>query len=130
MTLTKTKKRIMFFLLFLIFTIVEVLIAIFVNDNFIRPYIGDMLVVVVIHCFIRIFLPERIKLLPLYIFFFAAAIEIFQYFNFVKLLGLQKNKIFSIMLGSTFDIKDIICYAAGCILLFAVEAINSKSSVQ
>lgn len=130
MTLTKTKKRIMFFLLFLIFTIVEVLIAIFVNDNFIRPYIGDMLVVVVIHCFIRIFLPERIKLLPLYIFFFAAAIEILQYINFVKLLGLQKNKIFSIMLGSTFDIKDIICYAAGCILLFAVEAINSKSSVQ
>lgn len=130
MTLTKTKKRIMFFLLFLIFTIVEVLIAIFVNDNFIRPYIGDMLVVVVIYCFIRIFLPERIKLLPLYIFFFAAAIEILQYINFVKLLGLQKNKIFSIMLGSTFDIKDIICYAAGCILLFAVEAINSKSSVQ
>lgn len=130
MTLTKTKKRIMFFLLFLIFTIVEVLIAIFVNDNFIRPYIGDMLVVVVIYCFIRMFLPERIKLLPLYIFFFAAAIEILQYINFVKLLGLQKNKIFSIMLGSTFDIKDIICYAAGCILLFAVEAINSKSSVQ
>lgn len=130
MTLTKTKKRIMFFLLFLIFTIVEVLIAIFVNDNFIRPYIGDMFVVVVIYCFIRMFLPERIKLLPLYIFFFAAAIEILQYINFVKLLGLQKNKIFSIMLGSTFDIKDIICYAAGCILLFAVEAINSKSSVQ
>lgn len=124
MNLTKTKKRMIFMLLFLIFTVVEVLIAIFIHDNLIRPYLGDMLVVIVIYFFVRIFLPEGVKLLPFYIFIFAAIVEALQYFNYVTLLGLQKNKLLSVMLGSSYDIKDIICYAIGCILLFVVEAIN------
>lgn len=124
MNLTKTKKRMIFMLLFLIFTVVEVLIAIFIHDNLIRPYLGDMLVVIVIYFFVRIFLPEGVKLLPFYIFIFAAIVEVLQYFNYVTLLGLQKNKLLSVMLGSSYDIKDIICYAIGCILLFVVEAIN------
>lgn len=126
MSLTKTKKRIIFFMLFSIFTVVEVLIAIFIHDNFIRPYIGDMLVVVVIYFFVRIFLPEGVKLLPFYIFLFAATVEVLQYFNYVTLLGLQKNKILSVMLGSSFDMKDIVCYALGCLILLVAEAIDMQ----
>ena len=39
---------------FILLTI-EVLIALFVHDAFVRPYIGDVLVVVVIYTFVRIF---------------------------------------------------------------------------
>ena len=56
------------------FSLIEVLIAIYVHDAFVRPYIGDVLVVVVIYTFIRIFVPERCKLLPLYVFIFAALV--------------------------------------------------------
>ena len=46
----------------------EILIALFVRDAFVRPYGGDILVTVLICCFLRIFLPDGLKLLPLYVF--------------------------------------------------------------
>lgn len=52
---------------FIIVFIIEVLIALFINDKFIRPYVGDILVVVLIYCFIRSFVGIEGKLLPLYI---------------------------------------------------------------
>ena len=73
-------------LLFLALLATEVLIALFVHDDFVRPYLGDVLVVPVIFYLLRAAFPERIKLLPLYIFLFAAAVEVGQYFNIVKLL--------------------------------------------
>ena len=41
--------------------------------------------------FIRIFVPERCKLLPLYIFIFAALVEVLQMFHVVEALGWQDN---------------------------------------
>ena len=60
--------------------IVETLIALFVRDAFIRPYMGDVLVVILIYCFARIFITEPLRGLPLWIFLFACCIEAFQYF--------------------------------------------------
>ena len=45
-----------FFLLALLLFIVEVMIALFVHDNFVRPYVGDYLVVMLIYCAVRTFL--------------------------------------------------------------------------
>ena len=42
------KKRILYTIATAIVFIVEVFIAVFIHDKFIRPYIGDVLVVVVI----------------------------------------------------------------------------------
>ena len=65
-------KRIGYAIATVILLLIEVLIALYVHDAFVRPYIGDVLVVIVIYTFIRIFVPERCKLLPLYVFIFAA----------------------------------------------------------
>ena len=65
---SKTKVRLIYMLLFLALLATEVLIALFVHDDFVRPYLGDVLVVPVIFFLLRAALPERIKLLPLYIF--------------------------------------------------------------
>ena len=40
------KKRIFYIISFLVIFCIEVLIALYVCDNFVRPYIGDVLVVV------------------------------------------------------------------------------------
>ncbi|WP_208981566.1 DUF2809 domain-containing protein [Lacrimispora celerecrescens] len=106
--------------------IIEVLIAVFVNDKFIRPYVGDVLVVVLIYCFIRSFVGREVKLLPLYIFGFAVLTEVGQYFHLVKLLGLGDYKIARIIIGSTFDFKDIACYLAGCAGLFLYEMVKRR----
>ena len=107
---TKTiDKRILYALTTIILLVIEVLIALFVHDSIIRPYVGDVLVVVVIYTFVRIIIPERVAFLPLYIFVFAVVVEIFQLINVVDLLGLSDNRFFSILIGTVFDIKDIIC---------------------
>lgn len=101
--------------------IIEVLIALFVRDAFLRPYGGDILVTVLICCFIRIFFPRGIRLLPVWVFLFAAAVEIGQYFDFVTLLGLGGIPFFRILLGSTFSWADLLCYGTGCALFYTAE---------
>ena len=122
----KRKKRIVYlFLAFILFGI-ELLIALFVHDNFVRPYVGDVLVVVLIYTFVRIFLPEEVRLLPLYIFLFAAGVEVLQYFRIVEVLGLSENRVLSVVIGSVFDWKDIFCYGVGCMILGVYEIIKEK----
>lgn len=117
--------RVKYAVLFLILFGIEAGIALFVHDRVIRPYVGDMLVVVLLYFFVRIFIPRGIRLLPLWIFLFAAAIEIAQYFDFAELLGVGGNPVMRIILGSTFDLKDIACYGAGCALIWMICRISS-----
>lgn len=98
-----------------------IFIALFVNDKFVRPYFGDVLIVGVICAFLRIFLPHKIRLLPIFTAVFAVGVEVLQYFDFVSLLGLADNPVLSVALGRTFDVKDIICYAVGGILFYSAE---------
>lgn len=118
-----SKKRWIYMILTIILLTIEVLIALFIHDDFVRPYIGDVLVVMVIYTFIRIFVPERVRMLPSYILCFAVLVEVLQYFRVVELLGLQDNRFFSVLIGSVFDMKDIICYAIGCILIAAGQIV-------
>ena len=111
------KKRLIYALATIILIAVEVLIALFVHDNFVRPYIGDVIVVVVVYCFVRIIIPEKVHLLPLYVFLFAIMVEVLQYFHIVDLLGLGNSTFFRILIGGVFDFKDILCYGIGCLLL-------------
>lgn len=120
------KKRIGYLLATVIIFLVELLIALFVRDKFIRPYVGDMLVVVLIYTFLRILFPEKPRLLPLYVFVFAALVEGLQAMNIVKLLGLEDNQFFRILIGTTFDWRDIACYGVGCALLGVWELLLWK----
>lgn len=115
--------NIKYILAFLILLTIEVLIALFVHDKFIRPYIGDVLVIILLYCFVRSFF-IKIRFLPYYIFLVGVIVEILQYFKIVYLLNLQNNKILSIIIGSSFDIKDILCYFAAMIILIIGEKIE------
>lgn len=120
------KKRIYYLIITIILLIVEVLIALYVHDNFIRPYIGDVLVVIVIYSFVRIFIPEKCRLLPLFIFIFAVVVEILQYIHIANILGVADNRFLSTLIGGVFDMKDILCYGVGCILLEGYEYLINK----
>jgi hypothetical protein len=118
--------RIKYLVAFIIFFIVEVLIALYVHDDFIRPYVGDILVVILLYCFVKIFVLYKVQLIPLYIFIFSAFVEILQYFKLVEILGLQDNRFARIVIGSVFDWNDILCYGVGCILLYGYEKLIDK----
>ncbi|MBQ8800342.1 MAG: DUF2809 domain-containing protein [Lachnospiraceae bacterium] len=118
------KKRMAYLLATLLLFGIELLIALFVHDDFIRPYVGDVLVVVLLYTFVRIFIPEKVRWLPLYIFLFAAGVEVLQYVRIAEVLGLSDNRILSVVIGSVFDVKDIVCYGVGCGLLFVYEGVK------
>lgn len=120
------KKRILYAVASLFLLLIEVIIALYVHDDFIRPYVGDMLVVIVIYTFIRIIVPEKCKIIPLLIFIFAAGVELLQLVNIVEILGVEDNKFLKILIGSVFDIKDIVCYAVGCVILCMYEWIRER----
>ena len=124
------KKRFFNFILFMLLLAIEVLIALYVRDDFVRPYLGDVLVVVVLYFFVRIWIPEKYRWLPGAIFVFAAAVEVLQYFRLVEILGVENNVFSRTILGSTFDFKDIVCYGVGCLLLGFCEWIGYKRKEQ
>ena len=126
---SKTKKRVLYAVATLVLLLIEVVIGLCVHDAFIRPYVGDVLVVIVLYTFVRIFIPEKCRLLPLYIFIFAVCVELLQLANIVDLLGVGDNRFLRTLIGSVFDIKDIACYAAGCIILGIYELLSKRSSI-
>lgn len=111
---------------FAVILIIEILIALFVRDSFIRPYGGDILVTILICCFMRMIFMGKIQLLPLWVFLFAVTVEVLQYFDIVSILGLGDIKFFVILIGNSFSFVDIICYAVGCVLFYLRENLNIK----
>ncbi len=92
---------------------IETLIALFVHDNFIRPYFGDVLAVVCVYFFARIFLPEKPHYLSAWVTAFAFCVELIQLSPLSEILPKPLN----IIVGGTFDFKDLACYfvgGAGC----------------
>jgi hypothetical protein len=114
--------------MFVTILLIEVLIALFVRDKFVRPYVGDVLVAVLICCLCRVCIPNKVTALPIYVFLFATAVELAQYFDIVKLLGMESNKLLSTLLGRTFSIADILCYAVGCLGFYLIEKVVRKYS--
>ena len=128
---TKNRKlRMWYSIAFIVIFAIEVLIALFVRDGFIRPYGGDILVTVLICCFARIFFPQKIKSLPVLVFLFALAVEIGQYFDFVTFLGLGEIRFFRILLGTSFSVLDILCYGIGCISFYVCEKLILKNKIK
>ena len=115
------KRRITYAALFAIIFLIELYIALYVHDDFVRPYIGDVFVTALICCFCRIFFPRGIKLLPLYVLIFSFLVETAQYFNVVTLLGLQDNALACTIIGTSFSHIDLVCYAVGCGLFGVAE---------
>jgi hypothetical protein len=105
----------------LLLLIIEVGIAIFIHDDIIRPYIGDLLVVILIYYFIKSFFNIQVFPLAISVLLFAYAIEILQYFKIVELLGLQQNQLARVVIGTSFAWTDIAMYTIGIIIILIAE---------
>ena len=91
------------------------------HDNFVRPYIGDVLVTILLCCLCRTAVPKGITLLPIYVFIFATLVEVAQYFDIVKILGVEGNPLLSTIIGTSFSFIDILCYGVGCLIFWIAE---------
>ncbi len=96
--------------------LVELCIALFAHDRFVRPYVGDVLVVPLVHFGIATLLVLRPHQLGLGVFLFACLVEVAQYFRTADLLGMNGNVVARTVLGTTFSVEDLVAYAIGALL--------------
>jgi hypothetical protein len=107
--------------------LIEVLIALYIRDSFIRPYFGDFLVVVLIYCAVKTFVKaSRIKI-AICVLLFAYTIEVLQYFNIVDRLGLSGNIVAKTVIGYGFEWWDMLAYTLGIITVLIVERVYEPS---
>ncbi|MFZ5746233.1 MAG: DUF2809 domain-containing protein [Pseudomonadota bacterium] len=100
---------------------VEGMIALFVHDAFVRPYLGDSLAVALVHCSLRAVTRLRPMHAALAAFGIAALIELGQLVGILHLIGLEHSRLARIVLGSGYDPRDFLAYAAGAVAMLAVE---------
>lgn len=101
--------------------VIEVLIALYVHDNFIRPYVGDVLVVILMYCFVKSFLDVPALALAGGVLLFAFAIEGLQYLKVVQVLGLENSSLVRTVLGTSFAWLDMLAYVVGTGIVLMAE---------
>lgn len=110
-----------YFLFTIILFIIELLIALFVRDSFVRPYLGDYLVVFLIYCAVRTVLDAPVINVAIAVLLFAYLIEVLQYFQIVNKLGLQNNIVARTVIGYGFEWIDLIAYTLGILTILTLE---------
>ena len=102
--------------------VVEVVIALFVRDWFVRPYLGDVLAVMLVYAVLRAATPLGVASALGFALGIALVIEVAQAFNLLGALGLADNQFPRFVLGGAFDMLDMAAYLAGGVVVVAVES--------
>ena len=123
------KKRVVYAAGACILLAAEILIALFVRDSFVRPYGGDILVTVLLCCLLRAVFLFWIPYLPLGVFLFAAAVEFAQALGIASLIPHSWTAV-RIIVGSSFSVWDLVCYAIGCVLFWGAERLILRSKTE
>ena len=110
-----------YFYWFALLLITEIYIGIFIKDGFIRPYMGDFLVVILIYAFVRAFFKYSMNLTAIGVLLFSFLVEILQHFNIVDVLGLGSSRLARTVIGTSFSWEDFIAYSLGIIMVLVSE---------
>jgi hypothetical protein len=120
-----------YFILTILLCGLEILIALFAHDKIIRPYIGDLFVVILLYCFVKSVANTPVFPTAVSVLLFSYQVEILQYFKIINVLGLQHSRLARLIIGTSFEWIDLIAYTAGiAIVLFSEKLFSSKSLVK
>jgi hypothetical protein len=96
--------------------VVEVMIALFVKDAFVRPYLGDVLAVVLVFMALRAIFAIGSWTAAGIALGIAFVIEFGQLIGILHILGVARHQWLGVVLGTGFDVKDLFAYAAGALI--------------
>lgn len=110
-----------YFFCFIGLFLIETAIALFITNTFIRSTFGDVLVVILMYCFIKSFI--NIKPFPIAfgVLMFAFTLEFLQLFKLTEIINPYNNSIIKVILGSTFQISDLLAYSFGILIILMIE---------
>ena len=112
------KVRLPYIIGFLLLTGVEVVIGVFEFNHFIRAYIGDVIIVWVLYCLFRSFVPRKFNsyAVAMGILVFSFAVEFLQKAHIADVLGVE-NQLLRTLIGTSYATEDLWCYAAGTVVI-------------
>lgn len=108
--------------------LIEVAIASWWRDGFVRPYLGDVLAVILVYLVLRA--GTRLDQVGAagVAFAVAVAIELGQLIHVLDALGLADNRLARVVLGGVFDPADLLCYLVGAILALVLDRAPVRGS--
>jgi len=106
--------------------LIEVFIGFYMHDAIIRPFIGDLLVVILIYCFVMSFFRVNARLAALGTLVFAYATEISQYYRLVYVLGWGSSSFARTIIGTSFSWMDMLMYTIGIVLVMMTDILSAK----
>ena len=101
----------------------------YVQTVWIRAYLGDMLVVILLYAVFQslfIIIPWKAILLVL---LFSFSVEFAQYFGVIHFLNLQHHAWARIVIGTHFSVIDLVMYVLGGLGCFGLELILRKKTI-
>jgi len=116
LTFNKKYFRIAFLIL-----IIEILIALLMHDHFVRPYLGDVLVVILLYCLLKSFFKLPVIPAAIFVLLFSFLVEFLQFLHIVEKPGLQQSTIARIVIGTSFSWIDVLMYTIGIGIVLMVE---------
>lgn len=117
-----------YFMTFVILFLIEVAIAVFFKEGFIRHTFGDFLVVILLYCFFKSFLRGTVWPIAIATLCIAYSIEFLQLTDFLKYLGLEHNKWAALIFGNSFSVQDLIAYTLGVVVTLWIEKVFLSDS--
>lgn len=120
------KFNLKYFIGFITLFIMEVLIALYAHDEFVRPLLGDFLVVILLYCLVKSIIKKQETEIALFVLIFAYLVELGQYYGFVERIGLGDNQLANIVFGNFFSWVDIVMYTLGIMLVLTFEYLRLK----
>ena len=108
--------------------LIEITIALFINDQFIRPIFGDYLASILVFYLLATFLKTDLNKIAILSLFISYTIEFLQYINILELLHLDKIKILNILLGNSFSWTDMLAYTLGIMTVALIH--NYKKTIK
>ena len=107
---------------------IEVVIALWWRDGFVRPYLGDVLAVILVYLVLRA--ATRLDQIGAagVAFAIAVAIELAQLVHVLDAVGLADNRLARVVLGGVFDPVDLVCYLVGAVAALVLDLVWLKRS--
>ena len=111
--------------------LIEVLVATKLKDIFfVRAYLGDVIVVILLYTLVKSFFRVNNEKLIFGILIFSCFVEFAQYFHIAEKLGFRPGSLMYIVIGNSFSWIDILCYAAGCLLLYVFVTMTKNKEAE
>ena len=111
--------RIYFAALSAVLLLIEIGIGMYTH-GWVRDSVGDILVIPLIYCLVRIVFPQALpRLMPCLMCCVGFLAEFLQYIKLYQMLGFAPGSLGAIILGTGFSWSDMLCYMAGAAFIYA-----------